>query len=288
MIKKLLDLRAKGDAEMSFMDHLEELRWHIARSLIAIVIVGVILFVNKSFLFDNIILGPKRPDFITYRAMCYLATHYNLSQDLCITNINFRIINRDLSAPFMIHLQLSFIVAIVFVFPYILWELWRFVAPALYEQEKKKIGNVVLMSSLMFYVGVMFGYFFVAPFSIEFLGTYHLSNEVDNTVDLSSYVDSVTGLAFACGLTFQFPLIILFLSKLGFITPSFLRTYRRYALVAILFLAAVITPSPDMFSQSIVAVPLYLLYEISIWVSARAYKNQPDVEIENVQNNKDD
>jgi sec-independent protein translocase protein TatC len=288
MIKKLLDLRSKGDAEMSFMDHLEELRWHIARSLIAIVVVGAILFVNKSFLFDDIILGPKKPDFITYRALCYLATHYNLSPDLCITNINFRIINRDLSAPFMIHMQLSFIVALVFVFPYILWELWRFVAPALYDQEKRKIGNVVLMSSFMFYVGVLFGYYLVAPFSIEFLGTYQLSAEVDNTVDLSSYVDSVTGLAFACGLTFQFPLIILFLSKLGFVTPQFLKTYRKYALVGILFLAAIITPSPDMFSQSIVAIPLYLLYEISIWVSARVYKQQPDVEYENIQNNTDE
>lgn len=273
---------------MSFMDHLEELRWHIARSLIAIVVVGAILFVNKSFLFDDIILGPKKPDFITYRALCYLATHYNLSPDLCITNINFRIINRDLSAPFMIHMQLSFIVALVFVFPYILWELWRFVAPALYDQEKRKIGNVVLMSSFMFYVGVLFGYYLVAPFSIEFLGTYQLSAEVDNTVDLSSYVDSVTGLAFACGLTFQFPLIILFLSKLGFVTPQFLKTYRKYALVGILFLAAIITPSPDMFSQSIVAIPLYLLYEISIWVSARVYKQQPDVEYENIQNNTDE
>lgn len=273
---------------MSFMDHLEELRWHIARSLIAIVIVGVILFVNKSFLFDEIILGPKKPDFITYRALCYLAAHYNLSSDLCVTNINFRIINRDLSAPFMIHMQLSFIVALVFVFPYILWELWRFVAPALYAQEKRKIGNVVLMSSFMFYVGVLFGYYLVAPFSIEFLGTYQLSAEVDNTVDLSSYVDSVTGLAFACGLTFQFPLIILFLSKLGFVTPQFLKTYRKYALVGILFLAAIITPSPDMFSQSIVAIPLYLLYEISIWVSARVYKQQPDVEYENIQNNNDE
>lgn len=269
---------------MSFMDHLEELRWHIARSLVAIVIVGVILFVNKSFLFDDIILGPKKPDFLTYRAMCYLATHYNLSPDLCVTNINFRIINRDLSAPFMIHMQLSFIVALVFVFPYILWELWRFVAPALYADEKKRIGNVVLMSSLMFYIGVLFGYYLVAPFSIEFLGTYQLSTEVENTVDLSSYVDSVTGLAFACGLAFQFPLVILFLSKLGIVTPKFLRTYRKYALVAILFLAAIITPSPDMFSQCIVALPLYLLYEISIWVSVRTYKRQADTEYEQIQN----
>jgi sec-independent protein translocase protein TatC len=267
MIKKLLDLRSKGDAEMSFMDHLEELRWHIARSLIAIVIVGVLLFINKSFLFDQIILGPKKPDFLTYRALCYLSNTYNLAPELCV------------------HMQLSFIVALVFVFPYILWELWRFVSPALYDQEKRKIGNVVLMSSFMFYLGVLFGYYLVAPFSIQFLGTYQLSTEVANTVDLSSYVDSITGLAFACGLTFQFPLIILFLSRLGFVTPQFLKTYRKYALVGILFLAAIITPSPDMFSQCIVTVPLYILYEISIWVSARVYKSGSDTEIENVQNN---
>ncbi|MBU6204848.1 MAG: twin-arginine translocase subunit TatC [Bacteroidota bacterium] len=285
MIKKLLDLRSKGDAEMSFMDHLEELRWHIARSLIAIVIVGVLLFINKSFLFDQIILGPKKPDFLTYRALCYLSNTYNLAPELCIQSIDFQIINRDLSGPFMVHMQLSFIVALVFVFPYILWELWRFVSPALYDQEKRKIGNVVLMSSFMFYLGVLFGYYLVAPFSIQFLGTYQLSTEVANTVDLSSYVDSITGLAFACGLTFQFPLIILFLSRLGFVTPQFLKTYRKYALVGILFLAAIITPSPDMFSQCIVTVPLYILYEISIWVSARVYKSGSDTEIENVQNN---
>lgn len=276
MLKKFLSKRnknEKGDVEMSFMDHLEELRWHIARSLLAIVIVGLVLFINKSFLMDTLILGPKSPDFLTYRAMCWLSVHFNLSKDLCVQEINFKLINRDISAPFMIHLQMSFIVALIFVFPYIIWEFWRFILPALYEKERKKIGGVVFMGSVLFYIGALFGYYLVAPFSISFLATYHLSDSIENTVDISSYVDSVTGLVFACGLTFEFPLLVYFLSKLGILTPKSMRQYRKIALVAILFLAAIITPSPDMFSQTIVAIPLYALFEISIYVSARVHKN---------------
>ncbi|HZG00820.1 MAG TPA: twin-arginine translocase subunit TatC [Chitinophagales bacterium] len=274
MLKKLLNLRSQGDAEMSFMDHLEELRWHVVRVLLAIIGVGVVLFLNKGFLFDTVILGPKNPDFFTYRAMCWLTHRFNLGEDLCIKEIGFRLINRDLSAPFMIHLQTSFTVALVMVFPYLLWELWRFVEPALYETERKNIGGTVFLGSLMFYLGAAFGYYMVAPFSVQFLGSYRISADIENTVDISSYVGSVTGLVFACGIVFEFPLIVYFLSRLGVMTPAFMRTYRKYALVAILFLAAIITPSPDMFSQVIVALPLYVLYEISVTVSARVNKRR--------------
>lgn len=274
MLKKLLNLRSHGDTEMSFMDHLEELRWHIVRSLLAIIAVGVVLFLNKEFLFDTLILGPKNPNFPTYRAMCWLADRYNLGDDLCIKEIGFKLINRDLSAPFMIHLQTSFTVALVTVFPYILWEIWRFVEPALYDTERRNIGGTVFMGSLMFYIGALFGYYLVAPFSVQFLGSYQISADIENTVDISSYVESVTGLVFACGLVFEFPLIVYFLSRLGVMTPAFMRTYRKYALVVILFLAAIITPSPDMFSQLIVAAPLYLLYEASVVVSARVNKRR--------------
>jgi sec-independent protein translocase protein TatC len=274
MIKKLLNLRGKGDVEMSFMDHLEELRWHIVRSLLAIIAIGVVLFIRKDFLFDVLILGPKDPNFPTYRAMCWLADRFNLGDDLCITEISFKLINRDLSAPFMLHLQTSFTVALVAAFPYILWEFWRFIEPALYENERRNIGGTVFMASMMFYVGAAFGYYLVAPFSIQFLGSYQISAEIENTVDISSYVDSVTGLVFACGLVFEFPLIIYFLSRLGIVTPAFMRTYRKYAFVIILVIAAIITPSPDMFSQLIVALPLYLLYEASVGVSARVNKRR--------------
>jgi len=274
MLKKLLNLRSQGNDEMSFMDHLEELRWHIVRVLLAIIAVGVVLFLNKEFLFDTVILGPKNPNFFTYRAMCWLTHRFNLGEDLCIKEITFRLINRDLSAPFMIHLQTSFTVALMMVFPYLLWELWRFVEPALYDTERRNIGGTVLLGSLMFYIGAAFGYYMVAPFSIQFLGSYQISDDIENTVDISSYVGTVTGLVFACGVVFEFPLVVYFLSRLGIMTPAFMRTYRKYALVAILFLAAIITPSPDMFSQIIVALPLYLLYEISVGVSARVNKRR--------------
>jgi sec-independent protein translocase protein TatC len=279
MLKQLLNLRGKGQAEMSFLDHIEELRWHIVRSLIAILAVGVVLFLNKSFLFDTLLLGPKNPNFITYRAMCWLSHRYNLIGDLCVTDIDFKLINRNLSGPFMIHLQTAFTVALVLVFPYLLWELWRFIEPALYENERKNVGGVVIASSLLFYIGAAFGYYLVAPFSVNFLGTYHISADIENTVDISSYIDSVTGLVLACGLTFEFPLVVYFLSRLGVLTPKSMRTYRKYALVAILFLSAIITPSPDMFSQLIVALPLYLLYEASVMVSARVTGNRkPEAE----------
>lgn len=256
------------------MDHVEELRWHILRSLVAILAVGVALFLNKSFLFDTLLLGPKNPDFPTYQALCWLVERFNLAANLCVTGIDFKLINRNLSGPFMIHLQTSFTVALVLVFPYLVWELWRFVEPALYENERKNVGGVVLASSLLFYIGAAFGYYLVAPFSVHFLGTYQISPDIENTVDISSYVDSVTGLVLACGLTFEFPLLVYFLSRLGVVTPALMRTYRKYALVAILFLAAIITPSPDMFSQLIVALPLYVMYEASVMVSARVNKKR--------------
>ena len=274
MLKQLLNLRSKGNAEMSFLDHVEELRWHIVRGLLSIVVVGLVLFLNKSFLFDTLILGPKNPNFITYRAMCWAANRFHLGGDLCVTEIKFKLINMDISAPFMIHLQTSFTVALVAVFPYLLWELWRFVEPALYENERRNIGGVVAMSSVLFYVGAAFGYYLVTPFSVNFLGTYQISPEIENTVDISSYVDSVTGLVLACGLTFEFPLLVYFLSRLGILTPKVMREYRKYAVVVILFLAAIITPSPDMFSQTIVALPLYFLYEASVMVSARVSKRK--------------
>lgn len=277
MIKKLLSKRSKGNAEMSFMDHVEELRWHAVRALLAIMVVAIGLFINKSFLFDTLLLGPKNADFLTYRIFCYAVDRFHLDPDLCIQGINFKLINRDLSAPFMIHLQSAFTVALVLVFPYVIWELWRFIEPALYDNERKHAGSLVLGSSLLFYFGASFGYFLVTPFSVNFLGTYQISPEIENTVDISSYIATVTGLVLACGLVFEFPLIIYFLSRIGLVSPLMMKTSRKYALVGILLLAAVITPSPDMFSQLLVAVPLYILYELSIVVSAKAYK-EPEVE----------
>ena len=265
--------RRSGEAEMSFLEHLEELRWHIIRSLIAIVAVAIVFFLNKSFLFDKIILAPKHPDFWTYRQMCRLGDLLNMP-GLCIQGFNFSITNIDLSAQFMIHLQTAFTMGLMLAFPYVLWEFRRFISPALHEKEKSAASGIVLAGSLLFYVGVLFGYYMIIPFTVFFLGTYQVSAEVSNQINLSSYIEMVTGLGFACGLVFEFPLVIYFLATIGLATHEFLSQYRKLAIVIILFVAAIITPSPDMFSQTLVALPLYGLFEIGIVISKRVSKRK--------------
>lgn len=265
--------RGGTEAEMSFLEHLEELRWHLIRSLLAIVIAGVVLFLNKSFIFDQVILAPKNPQFWTYRMMCKLGDllHWN---GLCTTEISFTLTNIDLSAPFMIHLQIAFILGLVLMFPYIFWEFWKFVKPALFEGEQKQASGAVIAASFLFYVGILFGYYLIVPFTVNFLGSYQVSAEVKNDINLSSYIDTVTGLSFSCGLVFEFPLLIYFLAKVGLTTHEFLSQYRKVALVIVLLTAAIITPSPDMFSQTLVAVPLYGLFEIGIVISRRVAINR--------------
>jgi sec-independent protein translocase protein TatC len=265
--------RRSGEAEMSFLEHLEELRWHLIRSLIAILIVAVVFFLNKGFLFDQIILAPKHPDFWTYRQMCRLGNFLHM-QGFCIQDFNFSITNIDLSAQFMIHLKTAFTMGLMVAFPYVLWEFWRFISPALLEKEKSAASGIVLAGSLLFYLGVLFGYYLIVPFTVIFLGTYQVSAEVSNQINLSSYIETVTGLGFACGLVFEFPLVIYFLATIGLATHEFLSQYRRVAIVIILFVAAIITPSPDMFSQTLVSLPLYGLFEIGIIISKRVSKRR--------------
>jgi len=262
-----------NEKEMSFLEHLEELRWHIFRSLIAILSVAVVLFLNKSFLFDKIILAPKHPEFWTYREMCRLGDFLHMP-GFCMHDFGFTVMNIDLSAQFMIHLKTSFTLGLVAAFPYVLWEFWRFISPALLEKEKSAASGIVLAGSLLFYTGVLFGYYLIVPFTVVFLGTYQVSAEVTNQINLSSYIETVTGLGFACGLMFEFPLVIYFLATVGLATHEFLSRYRKVAIVIILLLAAVITPSPDMFSQTIVALPLYGLFEMGIVISKRVSRRR--------------
>ncbi len=268
-------LRQRGgsEAEMSFLDHLEELRWHIIRSLLAILIAGTILFLNKTFIFDEVLLAPKNPDFWTYKVMCTIGSALHIS-GLCITDISFTLTNIDLSAPFMIHLQIAFVLGLILVFPYVFLEFWRFVKPALHEGEMQHASGAVLAASFLFYTGLLFGYFLIVPFTVNFLVSYQVSEQVENTINLSSYIDTVTGLSFSCGLIFEFPLLIYFLAKVGLTTHEMLTQYRKFAAVAILFIAAIITPSPDMFSQTLVAVPLYCLFEIGVVISKRVALNR--------------
>jgi len=261
--------------EMSFLDHLESLRWHLIRSTVAIMLFAIAAFLNKSLIFDTILLGPKNPDFITYRVLCNLSEKFNLGDALCIKEIPFILMNINMSGQFTNHIVVSIIAGFIIAFPYVFWEIWRFVSPALYVKEKKHTKGVVFFSSILFITGVLFGYFVIAPLAVNFLGSYHVSAEVANQINLNSYVTTVASISLACGVIFELPILAYFLTKVGLITPAFMRKYRRHALVVTLILAAIITP-PDVISQILVSFPLLLLYEISIYISAIVLKKSAE------------
>jgi len=273
----LFSSRNKSDTtgEMSFLDHLEALRWHIVRSVGVIVGVAIILFLNKEFLFDSVLLAPKNPSFPTYRALCKLAVYFNLGADLCVTKIDFALISTDLSSQFTTHMWSAFVGGLVVGFPYLVYEVWKFIRPALKDQEKKYARGVVFYTSFLFLAGVLFGYYIIAPMSINFLGTYQVSADVRNTITLDSFIGTVTTLTLMTGLVFEMPIAIYFLTKIGIMSPAFMRKYRRHAVVLILILAAIITPTSDATTLMLVAIPLWILYEISIFVSAYVTRNRP-------------
>ena len=260
------------NTEMHFLDHLEALRWHLVRSAAAIVVFSLAAFLNPDILFDKIILGAKNPDFLTYRVLCKLSDLFSI--DLCIKEIHFELINIDMSGQFTTHLYSSFIAGFILSFPYFIWEMWRFIRPALSKKEKRYSRGVVFFSSLLFLMGVLFGYYVISPLSINFLGNYQISKQIANQINLNSFISTVTMLTLSSGVVFELPVVIYFLSKIGLVTPKFLRNYRKHSMVIILIIAAIITPSPDVTSQILVAVPLFLLYEIGIWVSGIVLKNK--------------
>ncbi len=259
------------ESGMNVLEHLEALRWHLMRSGVAILITAVIVFINKSFVFNEVVLAPKSAEFFTYKAICYLSHALALGDRLCLEAVNLTIINIELPAQFLLHLKVSFIGGIILAFPYFLWELWRFVKPGLYPHEKKYAGGMVVYCSLLFFVGILFGYFILSPFSIKFLGQYQVSQAVTNQI--RSYVNTVSMLVLACGIIFEMPILAYFFSRMGLLTPALLRQYRKHALVIMLVLSATITP-PDVVSQLFLVLPLYLLYEISIFIAGRVYKGE--------------
>ncbi len=254
--------------EMSFLDHLEELRWLLIRSTLAIIICAAVAFVFSGYIFDEIIFAPKSGDFPTYRLFCDLANKYDLDKSFCIKEIPFDIQSRRMDAQFSTDLWISVTVGFILAFPIILWEFWRFIRPALYDSEKKYAVAFIFSASLLFFLGVLFGYYMITPLSINFLGNYSISDVVKNDIDLDSYISLLKTTTLACGLVFQLPIIIYFLSKVGILSATTLRNSRRYAYVIILIIAAIITP-PDVISQIIVSIPLVILFEISILISAR-------------------
>lgn len=263
----------KNPNEMSFLDHLEVLRWHLIRSTVAIVVIGLVAFLMKDFIFDTVIFGPKKMSFPTYRLFCNIATRMGLESAFCADSLPFTIQNRTMAGQFSAHIWTSIWAGFIVGFPYVLYELWKFISPGLYENERKNSRGFILIASLLFFMGVLFGYYVVAPLSINFLGTYQVSKEVLNEIDISSFISTVRASVIACGIMFELPIIIYFLTKVGLVTPEILTKYRKIALVLVLILSAIITP-PDVASQIIVAVPVLILYQLSIYISARVLKNE--------------
>lgn len=256
----------KGEKEMSFLEHLEELRWHIIRSLLSILVFAIAAFIYRAPIWKYIILAPSRADFWTYRMFCRFG-NITGAEFFCVDELPFIIQNRTMTAQFTMALTSSFIIGIIIAFPYAFWEIWRFIKPGLYNQEKQLSRGAVFFVTLLFLSGITFGYFVVAPISINFLTNFKLDPSILNEIDLTSYVSTVMMLVLACGIMFQLPVVVYFLTKAGIITPAFLKTYRKHAIVVILVLSALLTP-PDVISQILMSMPLLFLYEISIVVSS--------------------
>ncbi|SDM58879.1 twin-arginine translocase subunit TatC [Kriegella aquimaris] len=263
----------KPHNEMSFLDHLEELRWHLIRSVFAVVIIGSGAFLMKSFIFDTVIFGPSKMDFPTYRLFCDIATWLGFDSAFCADKLPFTIQSRQMGAQFSMHIWTSIWAGVILGFPYILYELWKFISPGLYEKERQNSRGFILIASFLFFTGVLFGYYVVAPLSINFLSTYQVSEIISNEFDIDSYVGNIKTSVLACGVLFELPIIIFFLTKVGIVTPDILKKYRKIALVVVLILSAVITP-PDVTSQIIVAVPVILLYQVSIYISGLVLRKE--------------
>ena len=273
MAKSLFNRNGGSAAEMSFVDHLEALRWHIMRSLLAVFVGAIIVFVYMDFFFGEIVMGPANKDFITYRLLCSTSHRLGLGDALCLSDINLKLISTEMSSQFMMSFTIAFVGGFIISFPYVFWEFWRFVRPALTDKELNRTRGVIFWVSLLFFSGVGFGYFLIAPYTVNFFAAYTLSPMIQNTFTVSDYIDNIVSLVLGTGIVFQLPLVVFFLAKVGIITAAFLRTYRKFAVVVILVIAAIITP-PDVVSQLIVTVPLWLLYEISISIAARVNKEQ--------------
>ncbi|MFT6865728.1 MAG: sec-independent protein translocase protein TatC [Cyclobacteriaceae bacterium] len=260
------------EGDMTFLDHLEQLRWHIIRAFIAIVVFAITAFIAKDLLFHTIILGPSRPDFWTYGVLCQFANWIG-SPSLCIEQLPFIIQSRQMTGQFTMHITASFVVGLVLAFPYAFWEIWRFIKPGLYPKERNAARGASFYVSFLFITGVLFGYFIVTPLSINFLSNYQIDPSILNEFDIVSYVTTVTTLVVACGILFQLPIVTYFLTKAGLISAGLMIRFRRHAIVAILILGAMLTP-PDPFSQVLVALPLVGLYQIGILIAKRVAKNE--------------
>jgi sec-independent protein translocase protein TatC len=266
-------IKEKGkslEAEMSFFDHIDVLRKHLLRALLVIVLFTIGAFWFSDFIFNELIMGPKNPNFWTYRMMCKMAAAFPsiIGSDFCITHIDAKIINTEMAGQFTLQINSCIMVGVVLGIPYLLFELWLFIKPALHDNERKSASSFVTFASVLFFLGILFGYYIVCPLSVNFLTGFTVSKEIENTFTISSYLSSISTLTIGSGIIFQLPVIIYILSKFGIMTPAFMRASRRYAVVCILVIAAIVTPTPDIITMLVVSLPLFILYEVSIFISA--------------------
>ncbi len=285
MALKLLEKRAAAvadDTEMSFVDHLEELRWHIIRSLLSVVICAIGSFVFIDEIMDAVVFGPLQKGFVTYDWLCNFGHKIGIGDSLCLPAPNVEMQTTTFGGQFFGSISIAIVLGFIISFPYILWEVWRFIKPALTQKELRHSQGAIAFVTFFFLLGIGFGYFLLAPFTFSFLSNYQIGtqNVITTKPVLNDYIDNLVNIVIGCGLAFQLPVVSYVLTKIGLITPSFLKEYRRYAYVALLVVAAVITPSPDWISQMIVVVPLVTLYEFSIFLSARIYRQEMKREIE--------
>ena len=266
---------------MSFFGHLEALRWHLIRAAIAVIIFMIIAFVKYNWIFANVIMAPAHPDFWAYRVMCgmgdlmqRLLPSFFTAKDFCVTSLNVNLINTEMAGQFTLQINSSLMIGLVLGIPYLFWELWRFIKPALHDKERKAASGFVFYASFLFALGVMFGYFIITPLSIRFLAGYTVSDTIQNLFSIDSYISSVATLTLATGVVFQLPILVYIVASLGFLTPKLMRSSRRYAIVIILIIAAIVTPTPDALTMTVVAIPLLILYELSIFVAVLVEKRK--------------
>ncbi len=274
--------RSQGKGEMAFVDHLEELRWHIIRSLLVIIFFAILIFIKIQWVFDKIITGPINPNFISYRLICKLSHKLGLGNELCLPPVNISMQTTTFGGQFFSSFSIAFVGGLIAAFPYIFWELWRFIKPALKPKELKGTHFVIFWISFFFFLGAAFGYFVLGPFTFNFLATFQVSalNIVQTRPTINDYIDNLTDVIVGCGIAFEMPVLTYALTKIGIITPQFLKKSRKYAIVILLVIAAVITPSPDWYSQTIVFLPLYGLFELGVYFSSRVYKRDKQKEAE--------
>lgn len=265
---------AKHQKEMSFLGHLEELRWHLVRSASAVFILAIFLFVFSKEVYDYFLLAHIQNDFVTYRVFCDFFSFFGLDSAFC--NISFadkKLQSIKVTSQLMNSIWSSIILGVILSFPYLLWEMWRFISPGLTQNEIKKSRGFIFIASLLFFIGVLFSFYVIAPISIHFLYNFQISDNIQNNFTLESHIGLVTNMLLGVSILFELPVLIYFLTKIGLVTPEFLKKYRKHALVVVLIVAAIITP-PDVASQIIVSIPILILYEIGIKVSQRVIKNQ--------------